>query len=252
VVKRAVIVYHSNIKLCRCSRHDYGHSSYWRYIEAQAKGKASQAIRKLVQLGAKTATVLLDGQEFEIKLSQVKLGDVLVVRPGAKVPTDGVVTAGESSIDESMATGESMPVAKTLGDEVIGATLNQSGLLQIKATRVGADTFLSQVIRLVEQAQGTKVPIQEFADKVTGIFVPVIMGIAAATLVAWLVLGGPLHSLLLAVQPILPWVNAGLSPVTLALAAMISVLVIACPCALGLATPTALMWAAGWAPRMVS
>lgn len=216
-----------------------------RYIEAQARGKASQAIRKLVQLGAKTATLLLDGQEYEIKLSQVKVGDVLVVRPGAKVPTDGVVTVGESSIDESMATGESMPVAKAQGDEVIGATLNQTGLLQIKATRVGADTFLSQVIRLVEQAQGTKVPIQEFADKVTGVFVPVIMGVAAATLIAWLVLGGPLQSLLVAVQPALPWVNAGLSPVTLALAAMIAVLVIACPCALGLATPTALMVGSG-------
>ncbi|MHB9033131.1 MAG: heavy metal translocating P-type ATPase [Anaerolineae bacterium] len=216
-----------------------------RYIEAQAKGRASQAIRKLLQLGAKTATLLMNGQEYEIKLSQVKVGDLLLVRPGAKIPTDAVIEAGESSVDESMATGESMPVNKQPGDEVIGATVNQTGALQVRATRVGSDTFLAQVIHLVEQAQGTKVPIQQFADRVTGIFVPVIMGIAALTLIAWLVLNGPLHGLLASVQPYLPWVDASLSPVTLALAAMIAVLVIACPCALGLATPTALMVGSG-------
>ncbi len=216
-----------------------------RTIEAMARGRASQAIRKLLQLGAKTAHVLLEGQEFEVPLSQVKVGDVMVVRPGEKVPTDGRVISGGSTVDESMATGESMPVAKAVGDEVIGATVNGTGLLHIEATRVGADTFLAQVVRMVEDAQGTKVPIQEFADRVTGVFVPVVIGIAAVTALAWLFFGPSLAGLLAAVQNVLPWVDPALTPVTLALAATISVLVIACPCALGLATPTALMVGSG-------
>lgn len=216
-----------------------------RYIEASAKGRASQAIRKLLQLGAKTALILIDGQEYEVPISQVKVGDVMIVRPGAKIPTDGIVLSGESTVDESMATGEAMPVPKRPGDEVIGATVNQGGLLQIRATRVGADTFLAQVIRLVEEAQGTKVPIQEFADRVTGIFVPIVLGLAVLTALLWALGGAPLRGLLMAVQGILPWVDPSLSTVTLALAATISVLVIACPCALGLATPTALMVASG-------
>ena len=216
-----------------------------RYIEASAKGRASQAIRKLLQLGAKTAHILVDGEEYEVPLAQVKVGDVMVVRPGDKVPTDGVVVAGESAVDESMATGESMPVPKTEGDEVIGATVNQTGLLQVRATRVGADTFLAQVVRMVEEAQGTKVPIQEFADRVTAVFVPVVIGIAAFTLGLWAFAGGPLRGVLEAAQGILPWVNPALSSATLALVATISVLVIACPCALGLATPTALMVGSG-------
>ncbi len=216
-----------------------------RYIEASAKGRASQAIRKLLQLGAKTAHILVDGEEYEVPLSQVKVGDVMVVRPGDKVPTDGVVVAGESAVDESMATGESMPVAKVEGDEVIGATVNQTGMLQVRATRVGADTFLAQVVRMVEDAQGTKVPIQEFADRVTAVFVPVVIGIAVFTLGLWAFAGGPLRGVLEAAQGILPWVNPALSSATLALVATISVLVIACPCALGLATPTALMVGSG-------
>ncbi|MHB1294903.1 MAG: heavy metal translocating P-type ATPase [Anaerolineae bacterium] len=216
-----------------------------RYVEASAKGRASQAIRKLVQLGAKTAHVLVDGQEFEVPLSQVKVGDTMIVRPGEKIPTDGTVITGESSVDESMATGESMPLAKTVGAEVIGATINQTGLLHVRATRVGADTFLAQVIRLVEEAQGTKVPIQEFADRVTGVFVPVIIGIAVMTAVAWGVFGGALSGVLAVAQNVLPWVDPQLSTLTLALVATISVLVIACPCALGLATPTALMVGSG-------
>ena len=216
-----------------------------RYIEASAKGRASQAIRKLLQLGAKTAHIVVDGEEYEVPLSQVKVGDVMVVRPGDKVPTDGVVVAGESAVDESMATGESMPVAKVEGDEVIGATVNQTGMLQVRATRVGADTFLAQVVRMVEDAQGTKVPIQEFADRVTAVFVPVVIGIAVFTLGLWAFAGGPLRGVLEAAQGILPWVNPALSSATLALVATISVLVIACPCALGLATPTALMVGSG-------
>jgi len=216
-----------------------------RYIEASAKGRASQAIRKLLQLGAKTAHILVDGQEYEVPLAQVKVGDVMLVRPGEKVPTDGMVTSGETTVDESMATGESMPVNKGVGDEVIGATINQGGFIQVEARRVGADTFLSQVIRMVEEAQGTKVPIQEFADRVTGIFVPVVMGIALLTLFLWLVFGGSLSGVLEVAQGLLPWVDPTLSRVTLALVATISVLVIACPCALGLATPTALMVGSG-------
>ena len=216
-----------------------------RYIEASAKGRASQAIRKLLQLGAKTATVLVDGQEYEVPLAQVKVEDVLVVRPGAKIPTDGVVLSGESAVDESMATGESMPVEKRPGDEVIGATVNQGGLLHVRATRIGADTFLAQVIRMVEEAQGTKVPIQEFADRVTAVFVPIVIGLAALTALLWVLAGGPLREVLVAAQSVAPWIDPNLSTATLALVATISVLVIACPCALGLATPTALMVGSG-------
>ena len=216
-----------------------------RYVEASAKGRASQAIRKLLQLGAKTAHLLIDGQEYEVPLSQVKVGDVMVVRPGEKVATDGEVVQGSSAIDESMATGESMPVSKGPGDQVIGATVNQTGLLQVRATRVGRDTFLAQVVRLVEEAQGTKVPIQEFADRVTSIFVPVILGVAVVTMFGWLLFGGSLRGVLEAAHTVLPWVDPSLSPATLALVATISVLVIACPCALGLATPTALMVGSG-------
>lgn len=216
-----------------------------RYIEANAKGRASQAIRKLLQMGVKEATLLVDGQEYLVPLAQVKVGDTLLVRPGAKFPTDGVVLEGESAVDESMATGESMPVAKGPGDEVIGATVNQEGLLKIQATRVGADTFLSQVIRMVEEAQGTRVPIQAFADQVTAGFVPFVIATAALTLALWLVFGEPLQGLVLRVAPFIPWMDPHASGITLALAATISVLVIACPCALGLATPTALMVGSG-------
>jgi Cu+-exporting ATPase len=214
-----------------------------RYVEASAKGRASQAIRRLLELGAKTAHVLVDGLEREVPVEAVQVGDLLVVRPGERVPTDGAIVEGESALDESMVTGESMPVNKHPGDEVIGATINQDGLLQVRATRVGRDTFLSQVIKLVEQAQGTKVPIQAFADKVTARFVPVVVGIAVLTLVAWLLFSATLR--LVGVWSGLPWVNPDLNPVTLAIFAMVAVLVIACPCALGLATPTAIMVGSG-------
>ena len=216
-----------------------------RFLEAKAKGKASQAIRRLLQLEAKTATLLVDGQEREVSLSEVQVGDVYVVRPGQKVPTDGQIVWGESSVDESMATGESLPVRKAPGDELIGATVNQEGLLHGRATRVGKDTFLAQVIKLVEEAQGTKVPIQEFADKVTAVFVPVVIGIAMVTLAAWLMFPAELSGILEMAKHVVPWVNPHLSPVTLAVVATVAVLVIACPCALGLATPTALMVGSG-------
>ncbi len=215
-----------------------------RYVEETAKGRASQAIRKLLELGAKTARVIRDGQEVEVPIEEVQVGDVMVVRPGEKIPTDGVVLEGESAVDESMATGESMPVNKRPGDEVIGATVNQEGLLKVEATKVGKDTFLSQVIKLVEECQGSKVPIQEFADKVTGIFVPVVMSIALLTVLAWVFAPGLMRPLV-QVGTFLPWVDPNLGVITLAIVSMVAVLVIACPCALGLATPTALMVGSG-------
>ncbi|TEU07965.1 MAG: heavy metal translocating P-type ATPase, partial [Anaerolineales bacterium] len=166
-----------------------------RYVEETAKGRASQAIRKLLELGAKTARVERDGREVEVPIAAVQVGDVMVVRPGEKVPTDGMVLMGESAVDESMATGESMPVNKRPGDEVIGATVNQEGLLKVRASRVGKDTFLAQVIKMVEEAQGSKVPIQEFADRVTSVFVPVVLAIGLVTFAAWLLFPSAMSSL---------------------------------------------------------
>ncbi len=216
-----------------------------RYIEASARGRASQAIRKLIELGAKSARILVDGTEREVPIEDVQVGDVMIVRPGEQIPTDGVVVEGESSVDESMATGESMPVTRRPGDEVIGATINQDGLLKVRATRVGKDTFLAQVVRLVEQAQGSKVPIQALADRVTAVFVPVILVIATLTFLSWLLFPDALHPVIVWGSAFLPWVNPTLSPFTQALITAVSVLVIACPCALGLATPTALMVGSG-------
>jgi Cu+-exporting ATPase len=216
-----------------------------RYVEASAKGRASQAIRKLLELGAKTARILVDGTEREVSIDEVQPGDVMVVRPGEKIPTDGVVVEGESAVDESMATGESMPVNKHPGDEVIGATVNQDGLLQVQATRVGKDTFLAQVVRMVEEAQGTKVPIQAFADRVTAVFVPIVIVVALLTFLAWFLFPDALRPIVEWATGFLPWVNPNLNTFTLALITTVSVLVIACPCALGLATPTALMVGSG-------
>ncbi len=215
-----------------------------RYIEESAKGRASQAIRKLLELGAKTAHILRDGEEIEVPIEQVEAGDVMIVRPGEKIPTDGIVVEGESAVDESMATGESMPVTKAPGDEVIGATVNQVGLLKVEATRVGKDTFLAQVVKLVEQAQGTKAPIQAFADRITAVFVPIIITIALLTFFSRLLFPEAMRALT-AAGGFFPWVNPNVGLWTLAIAAMVSVFVIACPCALGLATPTALMVGSG-------
>jgi len=215
-----------------------------RYVEESAKGRASQAIRKLLELGAKTARIERDGREMEIPIEDVQVGDLMVVRPGEKIPTDGVVRSGESAVDESMATGESMPVNKRPDDEVIGATVNQEGMLKVEATKVGKDTFLSQVIKLVDECQGSKVPIQEFADKVTSIFVPVVISIALLTMLAWVLRPGVMQPLV-STGTFLPWVDPNLSILTLAIVSMVAVLVIACPCALGLATPTALMVGSG-------
>ncbi|MGC9360763.1 MAG: heavy metal translocating P-type ATPase [Anaerolineae bacterium] len=215
-----------------------------RYIEETAKGRASQAIRKLVELGAKSAHVLRDGMEVEVPLEDVSVGEVTVVRPGEKIPTDGEVVAGESAVNESMATGEPLPVHKGVGDTVLGATVNQTGLLHVRSTRVGKDTFLAQVIRLVEEAQATKVPVQAFADRVTAVFVPIVLALALLTVVTWLAFPQTMRDLV-ALGSFLPWVRTDLSALTLAIVSMVAVLVIACPCALGLATPTALMVGSG-------
>ena len=216
-----------------------------RYLEARAKGRASQAIRRLLTLGARTARVERDGEELEIAMKELQPGDIMVVRPGDKVPTDGEVLDGDSHVDESIATGESVPVYKGPGDTVIGATINKEGRLRVRATRVGGDTFLSQVIRLVEQAQGSRVPIQEFADRMTGRFVPLVLVIALVSFLVWLVVGDSLRPMLAWGADFLPWVNPDAAEPVLAILAAVAVLVIACPCALGLATPTALMVGSG-------
>jgi len=216
-----------------------------KYYEALAKGQSSQAIRRLMNMEAKSALLLIDGAERPVPLEQVKPGDIMVVKPGEKIPTDGVVVSGESSVDESMATGESMPVAKRVGDEVIGATVNQDGLLHVKATRVGKDTFLAQIVRMVEEAQGTKVPIQKLADEIIAVFVPGVIVISILTFIAWMLFPGPLRAVLVWSSGFIPWIDTSLPQTMLALSAMISVLVIACPCSLGLATPTALMVGTG-------
>lgn len=195
-----------------------------RLLENRARGQTSEAIRRLIGLQAKTARVIRNGQEVDVPLADVMLGDVVLVRPGEKLPVDGEIIAGSSTIDESMVTGESVPVQKAIGDEVIGATLNKTGSFQFRATRVGKDTFLAQMVQLVQQAQGSKAPIQRLADQVTGWFVPVVIAIAIATFVLWYNLMGN---------------------VTMALITTVGVLIIACPCALGLATPTSIMVGTG-------
>lgn len=214
-----------------------------RFLETKAKGRASQAIKKLLALEAKTARILENGIEREVAVEELQPGQIMLVRPGEKIPTDGVVVGGQSSVDESMATGESLPVEKTEGDEVIGATINRQGALRVKASKVGKDTFLAQVIKLVEQAQGSKVPIQEFADRITGYFVPAVLVIALASFSSWLIFPEFHRSIVLFFNP--PWANLGAPGLTLAFMAATAVLVISCPCALGLATPTALMVGSG-------
>ncbi len=215
-----------------------------RYVEAKARGRASQAIKKLLSLEAKTAIILVNGKEKQVRIDEVMINDIMVVKPGEKIPTDGIVVKGESAVDESMVSGESMPVEKRKDDKVIGATINQDGVLYIKATKIGKDTFLSQIIKLVEEAQGSKVPIQAFADKVTGIFVPIVLVVSILTFLVWFFFPEVMANIA-GFFSFIPWVNLSSTPVTLALFAAIAVLVIACPCALGLATPTALMVGSG-------
>ena len=202
-----------------------------KYLEARAKGRTSEAIKKLMGLQARTARIVRDGREMEVPLDDVRTGDMVRVRPGEKIPVDGVVVEGRSTVDESMLTGESLPVEKGPGDAVIGATLNKLGLIQFEATKVGKETALAQIVRLVEDAQGSKAPIQRLADRISGVFVPAVIVIALITFLVWFFAAAP---------PI-----NGLTPFTRALINMVAVLVIACPCAMGLATPTAVMVGTG-------
>ena len=188
-----------------------------KFLEARAKGKTSDAINKLMNLAPMTATLLVNGEEKEVPASQVKAGDILVVKGGDKIPVDGVIVHGSGHIDESAITGESIPAEKGEGATVIGATVNKSGYFHMRATRVGDETTLSQIVKLVDEATGSKAPVARLADKVSGIFVPVVMTIALITAVVWLIAGYSTE---------------------FALSMGISVLVISCPCALGLATPT--------------
>ncbi len=194
-----------------------------RYFEERAKGRASSAIRALLELGAKQARLVLDGEETMVPVEAVRVGDVVRVRPGEKIPVDGVVVDGASAVDESMLTGESVPVDKASGDKVAGATINAQGVMTIRATAVGADTALAQIVRLVDDAQGSKAPVQHLADRISGVFVPVVLVIAVVTFAAWALAGDS----------------------TQGLVAAVAVLIIACPCALGLATPTAIMVGTG-------
>jgi len=197
-----------------------------RFLEARAKGRTSEAIKKLIGMQPKTALVTREGKEREIPVEEVEVGDLILVRPGERVPVDGIVSQGYSSVDESMITGESIPVEKKVGDEVIGATINKTGSLEIEATKVGKDTTLAHIVRMVEQAQGSKAPIQRFVDVIASYFVPTVIGIAIVTFVVWYFVGP---------APVL----------TFAFLNFVAVLVIACPCALGLATPTAIMVGTG-------
>jgi Cu+-exporting ATPase len=210
-----------------------------KYLEARATGQANEAIRKLIGLQPRVAHVMRNGQEIDLPIEQVRVGDELIVRPGEKIPLDGMVLSGRSSVDESMITGESIPVEKEEGDELIGATINQRGLLHMRATKVGADTVLSGIIRLVEQAQGSKAPIQRLADAISSIFVRVVLVIALLTFIFWSVIGN-----LYATNAAGAMGAASSSWIT-AIVAAVAVLVVACPCALGLATPTAIMVGTG-------
>ncbi|MCK8827979.1 heavy metal translocating P-type ATPase [Natroniella acetigena] len=214
-----------------------------RYLEAKAKGKASEAIKKLLEMEAKEARIIVDGTEKEIPIEELQEGDIMLIKPGEKIPTDGVVVDGQSTVDESMATGESLPVERKEGDEVIGSTINKQGMLKVKATKVGKDTFFSQVIKMVEECQGSKVPIQEFADRITGYFVPGVLVLATLAFISWMVFPEFHRGVLVIFN--LPWTFPDLSTLALAILATISVLVISCPCALGLATPTAIMVGSG-------
>ena len=208
-----------------------------KFLEARAKGKASLAIKKLIDLGTKTATILVGGEQIEVLTQELSAGDIMIIKPGEKIPTDGMIIEGKSKIDESLATGESMPVTRVVGDKVIGATINKEGLLKVEVTKVGQDTFLSQVIKLVESCQGSKVPIQAFADKITGYFVPAIMIITVLTFASFMIFPR-FHLSILNFFSFLPWINTDLNQLTLAFITATAVLVIACPCALGLGTPT--------------
>jgi len=202
-----------------------------KYLETSSKLRTGEAIEKLLNLQAKTALVEIDGKEVEIPIEQVKIGAILIVKPGSKIPVDGIIIEGKSTIDESMITGESMPIDKEINDNVIGGTINKQGAFKFKATKVGSDTLLSSIIKMVDEAQGSKAPIQGLADRISAVFVPTVLVLALVTLLSWLIIG----------SQFMPF-NQALS---LGLLCFVAVLVIACPCALGLATPTAIIVGTG-------
>src|SRR3990167_1666784 len=206
-----------------------------KYLEARFKLKTGEAIEKLMGFQAKTATVLRDNEEIEIPIDEVIEGDIVIVKPGQKIPVDGIISEGKSSIDESMITGESIPVDKKVGDSVIGGTMNKHGSFMMKAEQIGTETVLAQIIKMVEEAQGSKAPIEKMADKASSVFVPVVLALAALTFFAWLIIG----------SVYIPF-NQSLS---LALVSFVGILVIACPCAMGLATPTAVIVGVGKAAQ---
>jgi Cu2+-exporting ATPase/Cu+-exporting ATPase len=200
-----------------------GFITFGKYLEANSKSKTGETIKKLLGLQAKTALVVRNRQEIEIPISEVKIGDLIIIKPGTKIPVDGIITKGSSSVDESMVSGEPLPVDKKVGDKVIGATINKQGSFEFKATKIGGDTVLSQIIKIVEEAQNSKAPIQALADKISSFFVPIVLLIAVLSFIAWLIVGN----------------------ISFALLSFVGILVIACPCALGLATPTAIIVAVG-------
>ena len=217
-----------------------------RYIETKARGRSSEAIQKLMSLGAKQATVLnMENNEVQINVQSLIVGQIVIVRAGEAVPTDGIIKEGCATIDESIVTGESVPVTKNIGDNVIGGTICADSTIKVEVTKIGSETFLAKVIQMVEYAQTTKVPIQVFADRIVAIFVPVILGLAISTFFVWNFFPTQMKQLAQIFSEFFPWVNLDLSPTGMAIYAAIAVLVIACPCALGLATPTALMVGTG-------
>lgn len=204
---------------------------FGKYLEARSKSLTGEALKKLMGLQAKTALVIRDGKEIEISIDEVTIGEIILVKPGNRIPIDGVIIEGFSSIDESMITGEAIPVDKTVGDEVVGGTVNKQGAFQFKATKIGTNTMLAQIIKMVDDAQGSKAPIQALADKISAVFVPTILVIAVVTLLSWLIIG----------SMFMPFSQA----LSMAIVTFTGVLVIACPCALGLATPTAIIVGTG-------
>ncbi|WP_291491941.1 heavy metal translocating P-type ATPase [Desulfurella sp.] len=220
------------------------------YLEAKAKGKASEAIKKLISMSPKTANLVeKDGSIVSIDAKNLVVGDVVLVKPSQQIPADGIIVEGNTTVDESMVTGEFLPKTKNIGDRVIGSCINQSGAIKVRVTGVGEDTFLAQMVKLVEQAMGTKVPIQRFADKVVGIFVPFVIFVSVVTFLFWFLDPKAGHSITLWASSFLPWVNPNLNALSAAVFASIATLVVACPCALGLATPTALMVGSGLGAR---
>jgi len=217
-----------------------------RYIETKARGRSSEAIQKLISHGAKQATVLnMENNEVQINVRSLIVGQIVIVRAGETIPTDGIIKEGCATIDESIVTGESVPVTKNIGDDVIGGTICTDSTIKVEVTKIGSETFLAKVIQMVEHAQTTKVPIQVFADRVVAIFVPVILVLAISTFFVWNFFPNQMKQLAQISTDIFPWINLDLSPTGIAIYAAIAVLVIACPCALGLATPTALMVGTG-------